>query len=321
MKTYKWVIPVSKALLPIISALTITLFGSHAQATESGLYCSETANNSIKACRFEAREGLNIDSANCINVDNDIDRNLCEEAVQEEFVETWELCGDVKDARQEVCSLIGEARYDPRLDPDNFINPLNITWATANPYMPLVPGLVKIFESGDETITVTVTDRTREIMGITAVVVSDVVEEGGELIEVTDDWFAQDNAGNVWYMGEHVLNYEDGVISDLDGSFEAGEDFARAGILVKATQVIGDVYRQEWFLDEAEDMAMVVAIDASEDAPAANCSESCLQTREWSPLEPDVSEYKFYAPYIGVIVAYEVEEPGEREELVDIILP
>ena len=305
-------------MLPIISALLLMLFGIDVQATESGQYCSETTKNAFKACRFEGREDLNIQSAKCINVADDSERALCEDAVGEEFSEARNLCRDVKDARQEVCEVIGEDRYDPQLNPANFVNPLNITWATANPFMPLVPGLVKIFESGDETITVTVTKRTREIMGITAIVVSDIVEEDGELIEVTDDWFAQDMDGNVWYMGEHVLNYEDGVIADLDGSFEAGVDYARAGILVRAVQQVGDIYRQEWSLDEAEDMAEVVDLYASESAPAASCSGDCLQTREWSPLEPDVSEYKFYAPGIGVIVAYDVEEPDVREELVEI---
>jgi len=318
MKTYKWVTVESRIMFPVILALILMLFGINVQATESGLYCSETTSSTFKACRFEAREDLNVDSAKCINVADDSEREICEAAVEEEFTESWNLCGEVKDARQEVCEAIGENRYDPQLDPANFVNPLDITWASANPFMPLVPGLVKIFESGDETITVTVTKRTREIMGITAIVVSDIVEEDGELIEVTDDWFAQDMDGNVWYMGEYVLNYEDGVITDLDGSFEAGKDYARAGILVRAVQQVGDIYRQEWFLDEAEDMAEVVDLYASESAPAASCDGDCLQTREWSPLEPDVSEYKFYVPGIGVIVAYEVEEPEVREELVGI---
>ena len=318
MKMYKWVTAESRIILLVILAPLLMLSGIDVGATESGLYCSETTKSASKACRFEAREDLNIDSAKCINVADDGERTLCEAVVEEEFAEAWDLCGDVKDARQKVCEAIGEDRYDPRMDPDNFVNPLEITWATANPFMPLVPGLVKIFESGDETITVTVTKRTREIMGITAIVVSDIVEEDGELIEVTDDWFAQDMDGNVWYMGEYVLNYEDGVIVDLEGSFEAGVDYARAGILVRAVQQVGDIYRQEWFLDEAEDMAEVVDLYASESAPAASCNGDCLQTREWNPLEPDVSEYKFYAPGIGVIVAYDVEEPDAREELVDI---
>ena len=87
MKIFKWVILETKILLPVFSVLILLLFSLEVQATESGQYCSETTNKAFKACRFEAREDLNIDSAKCINVADDMERELCEEAVEEEFAE------------------------------------------------------------------------------------------------------------------------------------------------------------------------------------------------------------------------------------------
>jgi len=86
---------------------------------------------------------------------------------------------------------------------------------------------------------------------------------------------------------------------------------------MKAAPQAGDIYRQEWLLSEAEDMGEVINTAATESAPAASCNGDCLQTHDFTPIEPDVNEFKFYAPGIGVIVAYDVEESDVREELVE----
>lgn len=285
-------------------------------------YCSLTASKVFNACKFEAKEDAKVGIANCLNITDADEREACEMEVSLALDEDWESCGDVNQARLEVCDLVGEARYDPQLDPADFVDPLTIGTSTAvNPYMPLTPGLVKVFQSEGETVTVTVTSETIEIMGITAIIVTDVVEEEGELIEVTDDYYAQDIYGNVWYMGEYVLNYEDDKITDLDGSFLAGVDYAKAGILMKAAPQVGDVFRQEWYLDEAEDVVQILDLNASESVPAVDCDGNCVQTRDWTALEPDSNENKFLLPGYGVILAYDVAEPEIREELVEIIFP
>jgi hypothetical protein len=92
--------------------------------------------------------------------------------------------------------------------------------------------------------------------------------------------------------------------------------FKACGI-VPAVFTVGDVYRQEWLLGDAEDVAENLSITESESTPAASCSGDCAKTHEYSPLEPDVSESKFYATGVGVIVTLDDNDPAFREELVE----
>ena len=80
-----------------------------------------------------------------------------------------------------------------------------------------------------ERVEVVVTDEPKTVMGIRATVVRDTVHVDGQLVEDTHDWFAQDDDGNVWYLGEDVENYADGTLVDRDGSWEAGVGGAPAG--------------------------------------------------------------------------------------------
>jgi hypothetical protein len=149
-----------------------------------------------------------------------------------------------------------------------------------------------VYEGEEETVTVTVTGEFKEILGVPCAVVRDVVEEDGELVEDTYDWFAQDLEGNVWYFGEIARNYEDGELVDLEGSWTAGIDGAKIGVLMPIDSQPGAVYRQEFLLGEAEDMAEVLELGASAATPAAACDGNCLVTLEYTPLEPDGAEHK-----------------------------
>lgn len=204
--------------------------------------------------------------------------------------------------------------YDPQIDPARFSATID------NPYMPLKPGTTFTFEgiSGEtaQSNTVTVTADTRDVMGVTCVVVRDQVFEGDTLLEDTLDWFAQDSDGNIWYFGEDSKSYEDGQMS-TEGSWEAGVDGARPGIVMKAEPVVGDVYQQEYFPGEAEDMAEVVRTGESVTVPFGTFDD-VLVTKEWTPLEPDIVEEKYYAPGIGVVLTDAVQGETERFELVDI---
>ena len=179
-----------------------------------------------------------------------------------------------------------------------------------------------VYEGDGETITVTVTGDTKEILGIEAVVVNDVVEEDGEIVEDTDDWYGQDVFGNVWYLGEISKNYEDGELVDIEGSWTAGVDGAKAGILMKAAPMVGDVYRQEWALGDAEDAAEVLSLTASAVVPAAgaSCAGTCVETLDFTPIEPDAAEEKYYSPDVGLILEVDTET-GDRVELVSYSIP
>jgi hypothetical protein len=190
----------------------------------------------------------------------------------------------------------------------------------------MVAGYRWVYEGGDETITVTVTHKTIDILGVTCRVVTDVVkDEDGEVIEDTNDWYAQDVDGNVWYFGERSLAREDcdaceGLVS-TDGSWKAGVNYAKPGIIMMwgdADLKVGKVYRQEFALGEAEDMAEVLSLTAEEKVGLASCEEgdNCLQTADYTPIEPDVLEYKYYKPGIGLILEVDPES-GDRVELTD----
>jgi hypothetical protein len=244
-----------------------------------------------------------------------------------EYEEGLEECGDVLAARLDLCESLDDATHDPEFGPDfaaSFVDPLDIGGTvTPNPWFPLVPGNHWVYEGGDETIEVTVTGDKKLIDGIECIVVIDVVSEDDTVIEITDDWYAQDMAGNVWYCGEIAENYEefegdntDGPeLVDIEGSWKAGRDYAEAGMLLPLSPVVGDVIRQELLQTDAEDVIEILAIDASETAPGGACDGTCLQTRDFTPLEPGVSEHKFFAPGIGMIVELD-PDTGDRVELI-----
>jgi hypothetical protein len=156
------------------------------------------------------------------------------------------------------------------------------------------------------------------ILGVTTIVVRDVVvdDEGG-FVEDTDDWFAQDVAGNVWYFGEIAKNYEDGEFVDIEGSWTAGVDGAKPGIVMPASPTVDAVYRQEFALGNAEDAAEVLGTSESATTPGGSCAGTCVLTRDFTPIEPDALEHKYYAPGIGLILELDPES-GERTELVSI---
>jgi hypothetical protein len=291
-------------------------------------YCDRTATAAWHACQAEVRDDYAIAAGNCINISEKEEREECWEEAGEERDEGLELCGDQRAARLEICDLVGQDRYDPEFDPDGFVDPDDIGDTVApNPYFPLVPGAWWVWEGGDEVITDTVTDKIKLIEGVRCRVVLDVVEEDGEVIEITDDWYAQDLDGNVWYCGESARDFEtfegdepeEPELVGIDGSFKVGRDHAKPGILMLASPRAGDAYREEVALGEAEDFAEVVGVRGSESVPAASCASSCLVTRNTTPLEPDVVEFKYYAPGVGLILEVAPGEP--RVELVDYYIP
>ena len=165
---------------------------------------------------------------------------------------------------------------------------------------------------------VIVTDETKRIAnGITARVVHDTVTRDGQLVEDTFDWYAQDRSGNVWYLGEATAEFEDGRIVSTAGSWEAGVDGAQAGVIMPAHPVPGMRYRQEHYRGEAEDRAEVLSTDERAEVPYGAFDQGLL-TKETTPLEPDVLEYKLYAKGVGPVLALGVSGGGDREELVEL---
>jgi len=196
-------------------------------------------------------------------------------------------------ARNPAAYLEGET-YAPAFDPAKFDNPV------ANLYFPLGPGTQWVFEGGDEHVEVTVTDQTKVIDGIAAVVVTDQVFRNGELIEDTVDWYGTDDAGNVWYLGEQTAEYENGQVTTTAGSWETGVNGAQPGIIMLADAQVGDAYRQEYLAGEAEDLAKVLELSASLSLSIGSY-DNLIVTEEWTPLDPGITEHKWYAAGVGFI--------------------
>ena len=207
-----------------------------------------------------------------------------------------------------------DAPYQPVIDPASFVSGVD------NPYWPLKPGSKWRYEGNidgtPEVVTVEVLAETKEILGITCVVVRDEVTADGETVELTFDWYAQDVHGNVWYLGEDSKEYENGVVVGTTGSWEAGVDGAQPGIVMPADPgQVADTYRQEYYAGEAEDLARVLETGASVTV-AFGSFEDVLVTEEWTPLESEIREHKSYAPDIGFVKEEVVQGGSGSVELV-----
>jgi hypothetical protein len=192
-----------------------------------------------------------------------------------------------------------------------------------NPYWPMSQGSKWVYSETDtkgtnQKVVVEVTDETKMIAnGIEARVVRDTVTENGVPVEITYDWYAQDKAGNVWYLGEYVTNYKNGKVVDHGGSFEAGVDGAQPGIAMPAKPDPGLSYRQEYYKSEAEDKAAVITVGKERvQVPFGYFEKGVLMTRDLVPTEPKVQELKFYAPNVGPLLSVHTDGDGGRAELV-----
>jgi hypothetical protein len=206
------------------------------------------------------------------------------------------------------------------------LNPADFTAKVTNPYFPLVPGTRLIYREQDAEGTIQrdvvhVTKRRKLIAnGITARVVHDVVTEDGEAVEKTFDWFAQDSAGNVWYLGENTKEYENGHVSSTHGSFEAGVDGAQPGVIMPASPQVGMTYRQEYYAGEAEDQASILSLDEQAGVPFGHFT-GVLMTKETNPLEPRHTEYKFYARGVGPVLELTASGGTDRVMLLRVDEP
>lgn len=201
------------------------------------------------------------------------------------------------------------------------LNPADFSTTIDNPYWPMRPGSRWVFRETEPggavlKVVIRVTDETKKLAnGITARVVRDTVTGDGKLVEDTFDWYAQDRAGNVWYMGEDTKEYENGKVSSTAGSWEAGVDGAEPGILMPARPRPGLSYRQEYYKGEAEDRASILAVHEQVQVPFGHF-KNIVMTRDVTPLDKKVLEYKFFARGVGPVLALGVSGSLGREELV-----
>ena len=210
----------------------------------------------------------------------------------------------------------------PQSDEPVELDPSDFTAQVTNPWFPLEPGTRWTYRETTEDgevvrVVVTATAVTLQIAnGVTARVVRDTVTLDGDIIEDTQDWYAQDRAGTVWYLGENTAEFENSNITTREGSFEAGVDGAQAGVIMPASPTVGMVYRQEYYEGEAEDNGEVLALGQQASVPAGDYDD-LVETADTTPLEPDVLEHKYYAEGVGLVLTID-KEAGGREELLSL---
>lgn len=194
-----------------------------------------------------------------------------------------------------------------------------------NPWFPLKPGTVLTSKGKDEGTPATdifrVTDRTRRILGIRAIVIDDRVYENGRLSERTHDYYAQDKRGNVWYLGENTATLKpNGKVESREGTWRAGVHGGRAGIFMPAHPHVGDGGWQEYLKGHAEDRYRILNFHTKVHTPAAASSHGML-IRETTPLEPGVVDHKVYVRGIGPVREDTVKGGSERYRLVSVRRP
>lgn len=288
--------------------------GPVAVSKGEGNACQKTSHAALNGCQRDARADYWIALGKCDNEPVPADRMMCKVEAAVERDAALEECNDQFDARQEACDDLGGAPYHPKIDPADFVAEID------NPYFPLMPGTTFIYEGqtaeGLERVEFAVTHDIKVIQGVACVQIRDIVTLNGDVIEDTLDWFAQDKDGNVWYMGENVNDYEGGRVVSVAGSWVVGADGAAPGIIMKAQPQVGELYRQEFLLGEAEDLAEVLSLTESVAVPYGSFDD-CLKTADFTPLEPDALEHKYYASGVGQIMTVNVTT-GDRIKLIEI---
>jgi hypothetical protein len=198
------------------------------------------------------------------------------------------------------------------------LDPADFTTTIDNPYWPIRPGSHWVYrevEDGEvHRDDVTVTNQTKTLGGIEARVVHDRVSQNGETLENTDDYYAQDSDGNLWYLGEDTSEYKNGKLKTKEGSWAYGVDGAQPGVIVPASPKQGMKYREEYYAGHAEDAAEILSVGSQVQVPYGRFHNAVL-TRNFSTIEPTVEEMKLYAKGVGPVMELVVSGGSGRTEL------
>ena len=235
----------------------------------------------------------------------------------------------LQDEEMKLALLLGAAALAATLgtsaspaSPSQNQGPAGFVARVDNPWFPLRPGTIYVYrgvKDGQPSRDVfVVTARTKRVQGVRCTVVRDKLYLRGRLEERTEDWYAQDEAGDVWYFGEATAELDrEGNVRTTEGSWQAGVDGARAGIFMPARPHPGEAGLQELYEGHAEDHFRVLRLTAGVHTPAAS-SHRALLTREWTPLEPAVVDHKLYVRGVGNVLEQTVKGGDERNELVAV---
>ena len=292
----------------VLATATTAVAGTHN-------VCQLTSQDGLNSCKKKAQGDYLNAVGMCTNISDPPSQQACLLKAKSDNQSALTNCQDQFTSRNQVCQKVGSGPYNPT------INPANYTTNIDNPYMPLKPGTTYIYEGptsvGFIRTEFAVTTNTKLIDGVTCVEVHDQVFTDGALTEDTLDWFAQDTDGNVWYFGEDSDELVNGRVSSIGGSWQGGVNGASPGIVMQAHPKVGQFYRQEFLLNNAEDTAGVLKLNQTVTVPAGTFHH-CLETEEITGLEPGALEHKFYAPGVGNVLTVDLVT-GDTFPLVQIV--
>jgi hypothetical protein len=315
-----------------LAAILGVAFVGTSQAQTSD-YCTQTADSLLAGCRASVMSDGAVGQGICINIEDSAARNACLNDLAVAQSDANQLCEDQHDTRLAACGVLGEDRYDPDFRSSRFDNPKRPS--APNPYFPVGVGKHWEYRSATQVNTVDVVNETKRIAGVDCIVFRDLVYEGGFLLESTNDWYASAKDGSVWYFGEETADYEtfkgDNPVKpelvSIEGSFKAGVDGAKPGIIALAAPHVGDAYLEEFSLANAEDVTEVLSttysygqdpvLDQGVPSVLAQrfCAGDCIVTKDYSLLEPGLFARKYFARGVGTIL--EIENTGEVVQLVN----
>ena len=200
------------------------------------------------------------------------------------------------------------------------LHPSDFVARVDNPWFPLKPGSKWFYRGKDDhghfADKMHVKHKRKKILGVYATIVHDVVLRDKRRREVTNDWYAQDQHGNVWYFGEKTKELDrHGHVTSREGSFKSGKNGARPGVLFPGHPRVGQTARQEYLKGHAEDHFKILDTSARVKSHYVS-SRYAVETKEWTPLEPGIVDHKWYVRGVGDVKEKTVKGGLERLQLV-----
>jgi hypothetical protein len=203
------------------------------------------------------------------------------------------------------CVLLCSAQGEEQNYQDSFnVDEQNFVSTGKNTYFILEPGYQLVFEGEEDgqkmELVITVTNETKKIGNVETRVLEEKETADGKLTEVSKNYFAMDKTTkNIYYFGEDVDVYKDGKVTSHEGSWLAGVDGAKYGLMMPGTPKEGDRYYQE-VAPKAKDRAEIQSLTEKVKTPAGKF-ENCLKSKETSGVDPKEKSTKYYAPGVGMV--------------------
>lgn len=205
-------------------------------------------------------------------------------------------CGS-SDAREPELAM--EAPTADALSLSPLADGAQFTSAITHPYLPLSKVRIARFSGDDERVVCEVLERVESIAGVECAVLAENEFEDDELVEISYNYFAQDEGGNVWYFGERVDDYEDGKVVGHGGAWLVGETTSEPCLFMPARLAVGASFKRENSPPVAEEWNEVEALDAVLRVPAGEFRDVVVVKE--ADKQGRWKERKYYARGVGLI--------------------